>query len=108
MRKKLIATISIMTMVYAMSTSVFASGFPRMMSQNYNYSTNYNYDLMLNENGDFLSIEDFEQRLDDAVENNLLLEDDKDFYLDMFDYCTNNRTNYGTSRKEVSGFRPCH
>ncbi len=110
MRKKLLITLSVMTMVTAMSTSVFARGYsnnsPRMMYQNSNYSTGYGF--MLDEDGDFLSEDEFEERLNYAIDNNLLDEDEKDFYLNMFDYCTSNTSSFRNSNNGTRRGFSCH
>lgn len=46
------------------------------------------YTLMWNEDGTFVSKEVFDERFDAAVEDGYFLAADKDYFLEMYDYCS--------------------
>ncbi len=95
MRKKLLLTLSVLTLTSAMTTSVFARNnfynYEGMMYQNSNFSKS-----------NFTSFEELEKRLQEDVANNNLTEEEKDFYLNMYEYCSNNYNggNFGNRRNK--------
>ncbi|MFV0502732.1 MAG: hypothetical protein ACK5LT_01990 [Lachnospirales bacterium] len=98
MKKKLIASLSAVAMVAAISTPVLASGHgcrggnnhrgygSHMMDENYSNM----HDYMFDENGNILSQEDYEKNLDALVADKTLTKNDKQDYLDMYNNCVDN------------------
>lgn len=48
------------------------------------------YSLMLDDNGALLDRDSFEAKLDKAIEDGLIDAEDKEAYLEMYDYCAEN------------------
>ena len=102
MKKKILAVAAVAVLTLSMSVTAFAQTVPyqgRMMG-NANQSRTYampGYGFMMDENGNFvdretfeanLDRETFEANLDRAIANGEIRAEDRDFYTQMFDWCT--------------------
>lgn len=100
MKKKTFVTLSVMSLILSLSTATFAA---TTRSTTYNRNINgysgrgMNYNArMIDDNGKFLSLEDYTKKLDDAIAAGTITTDDKEFYLDRYNNgCNGNATNRG-------------
>ncbi|WFR59792.1 hypothetical protein QA584_12120 [Anaerocolumna sp. AGMB13025] len=69
---------------------------------------------MLDENGNLIDRDSFTKELEDAVKNGEITEDDKEYYLNMYDQCAvifgtgSDSTQSGASSGGNGGFPSCH
>lgn len=102
MSKKLIF-ISLISILVLSSSVVFAVSTASSGSQGYTNNYGYGcrgsyraigYSLMKDQNGNFVDKDEFENNLDEAIEEGTILASDRDFYLNMYDYCISNYSDY--------------
>lgn len=87
--KKIIALITVVSLVLAFSITAFALGTSTPTSTpqyGYGYCTG-GHNFMWDENGNILNREDAEARLDQFIQDGYVQDTDKDYYLEMYDYC---------------------
>lgn len=108
MRKLMIMIITVL-MVFALTSAAFAAT-PAPASKTadgYGFGCATGslgcYGLMWNEDGSFASKDEFSTRLDKAIEDGLLLADDKEAYLETYDYCVDRMANGGCGRGTGGG-----
>lgn len=101
MNKKLISFLSLVTLMSVMSVTSFATSGdknnykPREVD--YGRCGGYSRSFMMDEYGDFLSQEKFESKLDKAIEEGYILNEDRDYYANMYEYCVEQRENRNTT-----------
>ena len=96
--KKLIAIAGIAVLMLSISITAFAQALPQQNNVADDYQPGYqtrsyafpSSDFMLDEDGNFVDSDTFEANLDRAIENGEIRAEDRDFYTQMFDYCTSN------------------
>lgn len=99
MKKKLIIIMTVAVLVLAFSLTAYAASTapapaPKPVSgYGYGYCAG-GYNFMWDTDGTRLSREDAEAKLDQYIEDGNILEADKDYYLEMYDYCTENGYGY--------------
>lgn len=114
MNKKVIAFISSAVLLLAMSTTVFAAPFSggkntnQQVNQNNSQSYNYRgcgnsymdqcYNLMTDSKGNIVDKDTFKSNLENAIANGYIDSRDKEYFLDMYDYCLGNNNNQGNRR----------
>lgn len=89
MKKKMFVMICAVVLCLAAATSVFAAGVPA----GYEYGCGMygaGYSLMWGEDGKFLDQESFEANLDKFIKDGLIHEDDRDFYMERYNWCSAN------------------
>lgn len=89
MKKKIIAMIGAVILCLCMGTSAFAE----TTSADYGYGCGMygvGYSLMWDSDGNFLDRESFEAKLDSLIDNGVISEDDRDYYLERYDWCSAN------------------
>ncbi len=93
MGKKLISLALATVLMIAVATTAFAAPVNvRSETGGYGYGGcgGYGYSLMRNADGSFLTKEAFEANLDQAIADGYILESNRQYYVDMFDYCVAN------------------
>lgn len=124
MNKKIIASISSAVLLLVMSTTVFAAPFSegknanQKVNQNSNQSYNYRgcgngymnhrgcgnghmnqcYNLMKDSKGNIVDKDTFKLNLENAIDNGDINSKDKEYFLNMYDYCLENNNNQGSRR----------
>lgn len=111
MKKRLVAIIGVTTLTLMLGTTAFARGMAfNTNSQIGGYCGN-GYSFMRDADGNILSQEDFEKNLDKAIEDGTIAKEDRDAYLEMYEYCKDNgglrrggcggrgRMNFGTTAR---------
>ncbi len=93
MKKKILMATTVTSLFLAFSTTVFANGEVSERDYLNNSGIEFNdanYGFMLDENGEFLSEEEFAKKLDGAIENGYITDSDRDAYSSMYEYCSSN------------------
>ncbi len=91
MGKKLISVAIVAVLMLSMASTAFAASLVgRYRAGGYGGCGGYGYSLMRDVDGNFLSQESFKANLDQAIADGYILEEDRQFYLNMFDYCVQN------------------
>ncbi len=92
MGKKLVSLAVAAVMMLSMATTAFAAPFGggRYGASGYGACGGLGYSLMRDADGNFLSQEDFEANLDDAIADGDILETNREYYVEMFSYCVDN------------------
>lgn len=85
MKKRLITLIGAAILVLGMATAAFAAA-PATTSASYG-SCGGGYRLMWDQDGNFLDAEAFEDNLDKLIEDGFILAEDKDYYLERYEWC---------------------
>lgn len=99
MKKKLIAIITVAVLVLALSLTALAANATTTTTPKptpgygYGYCVG-GYNFMWDADGNRLSRADAEAKLDQYIEDGYILETDKDYYLEMYDYCVENGYGY--------------
>lgn len=90
--KKIVSLAVGAAMLFSMATTAFAAPVARYGTGNLGYGAcgGFGYSLMRDANGNFLSQEAFEANLDNAITDGYILAENRDYYVDMFDYCVAN------------------
>ncbi|MDR1703645.1 MAG: hypothetical protein LBS19_03030 [Clostridiales bacterium] len=89
MKKKIIAMVGAVVLCLSMATSAFAATAPA----GYGYGCGMygaGYSLMWDEDGNFLDQESFEANLDKLIEDGVISEYDRDYYLERYEWCSTN------------------
>lgn len=94
MTKKLFSLIVVAILVLGLATTASAAPVrARVVQANTASSSEYYQGIpgfMCDSNGNLLSREDFEAKLDKAIEDGLIEANDKAAYMDMYDFCATN------------------
>jgi hypothetical protein len=89
MKRKIIAMAGALVLCLSMATSAFAATAPA----GYGYGCGMygaGYSLMWDEDGNFLDQESFEANLDKLIEDGVINEDDRGYYLERYEWCSTN------------------
>lgn len=96
MKKKITALVAASVLMFALGTTVFAASSTKKEAAPDNKSSvtsccggmmSGGYGMMMDEDGKMLPEEDFEKKLNEAVEDGSIRSDEKESYLKMYDYC---------------------
>lgn len=95
MKKKLIAIVGTAILALAITaTSLLAAvptaAAPVAYSGGYGYCGRGGYGLMWDADGNFLDKDSFEANLDVLIEDGYILSEDRDYLLEMYDWCSTN------------------
>ena len=108
MKKKMIALMGATVLTFTMGTTAFANNAVEasdnltmpVIPQNSAYSCfgGGATGMMMDDNGNLLSQEAFEARLDSAVQDGQMTQEEKAYYLNMYERCTTGRNMGSRSR----------
>ena len=102
--KKMVAIFSMAFLVMAVPVAVSARN-TRPVNNNYNGfgCGAFGYELMWDDEGNFASFEEFEKNLDAAIEEGFIRAENRDYIIDMYEYCLNNNFNRANNRRGFGG-----
>lgn len=94
MKKKLIAMVGVAALCFSMAASAFATTLaasPATTNANYGYGfCGGGYSLMWDQDGNFFDQSAFEENLDELIESGLIHEDDREYFMERYEWCAAN------------------
>lgn len=95
MSKKIISLLAVVVLTLALTTTAMAARItPSTSTQTYGYGgcsyAGICYDLMRDADGNIVSKDVLEANLDAAIADGTILEADRAYFIDMYDYCSVN------------------
>lgn len=92
MKKKVIIVMGVLVLALSLSITAFAA-VPAAPSDGYGNGYGFcggGYSLMWDQDGNFLDKDAFEANLDKLIEDGYILSEDRDYFLDRYDWCAEN------------------